>query len=128
MNEVERFISVAARGALETNIRSLDPKILRRLEDARRNVLARHQGHTVTGLTLEGRFGILGSESLLPFVRSTAAIAALVLGIIGSYCWTSYDDADQYAEIDSAILADDLPVDAYSDPGFHVWLDTSSQP
>lgn len=128
MNEVERFVSTAVRSALEADTRRLGPKVLHRLEDARRNVLARHHCHTSARLALVGRFGLLGLESLLPFVRSAVAIAALVLGMIGSHYWSTYEDADLYAEIDSAILADDLPVDAYSDQGFHAWLDSSSQP
>ena len=125
-SEKEHLIGIATRRVLEIDIRHLEPKVLGRLKEARFVALDR-QRQTVSGLVLAGNFGGLGVESLVSQVRTASAIAALILGMIGTYYWNTYEDADENAAIDSALLADDLPVDAYSDQGFHAWLNASSQ-
>ncbi len=125
MNEEELLVAATVRRALENNIRNIEPRILHDLSKARHYALAHH--HFKTRYALVNRMGLLGLDSLLPHARTAMAIAALMLGMVGSYYWNMFEDADEYADIDSAILADDMPVDAYSDQGFHAWLDHSSQ-
>ena len=125
MNEEELLVAATVRRALESNIRNIEPRILHGLSQARQHALSHHR--LKTGYVLVNRMGMLGLDSLLPHARTAMAIAALMLGMVGSYYWNMFEDADEYADIDSAILADDMPVDAYSDQGFHAWLDHSSQ-
>lgn len=103
----------------------MEPRVAARLQDIRQQAVAcRQKAVRVSGLRLtNGPFaaGLLWSNA-----RSVIAIAALMLGMSGTYYWNAYEDADDYAEIDSALLTDDLPVAAYTDQGFHAWLDRSS--
>jgi hypothetical protein len=59
-------------------------------------------------------------------VRTAFAVAALVIGATGTYYWNAYSQAQEYEEIDSALLADELPPSAYLDKGFHAWLERGS--
>jgi hypothetical protein len=54
------------------------------------------------------------------------AAMALVIGATGTYYWNAYEQAQEYEEIDSALLADELPPSAYLDRGFHAWLERAS--
>jgi hypothetical protein len=53
--------------------------------------------------------------SLLP-------LAALIAGLIAIQTFGADGLAHELAEIDEAILTDDLPPDAYTDPGFAQYL------
>ena len=52
-----------------------------------------------------------------------AAMLALLLGVSMAYVWNGYSQASENEEIDSALLADDLPPSAYLDKGFQAWLE-----
>jgi hypothetical protein len=62
------------------------------------------------GLNIWSRIG-----SFLPLI-------ALVAGLATIKNFTDDDRANQLAEVDSALLADDLPPSAYADPGFLQFL------
>jgi len=118
------------RQGLEQSALNLDSSIVTRLERARNQALEQ-QKTAVAELNLvlvnvlapiSGRI----SSSLLPNTRMLVAMAALTLGIVGTYYWNAFDQADENEEVDSALLADELPVDAYTDQGFEAWLEHSS--
>lgn len=113
------------RQALEYGITGLDSTIAGRLAEARTFALD-HQKAAVATLSLAG-IGIVVSDILLPRTRTLMAIVGLTLGIVGTYYWNSFAQADENEEVDSALLADELPVDAYTDQGFQAWLEHSSQ-
>ena len=48
---------------------------------------------------------------------------ALTVGAVGAYYWNTFDQAVEHAEIDSALLADEVPFNAYIDQGFMAWLE-----
>jgi hypothetical protein len=113
------------RLALEQGASNLDLTITTRLARARNNALA-HQKHAAAELSLAGIGASMGD--ILPHrARMLIAIAALTLGVVGTYYWNTFEQADENVEIDSALLADDLPIDAYTDHGFRAWLEHSSQ-
>ena len=60
-------------------------------------------------------------------VRMVLSILALLLGVVLTYYWNAFDEATANEEIDSALLADDLPPTAYLDKGFHAWLEKNSR-
>lgn len=111
------------RLALDRGCSDLDDRALARLHASRQLALARHRDSA--GLRFAGlrNFGL---EVIMPHVRAWAAVSALMLGMIGTYYWNAYQDADDLAEVDSALLSDDLPVAAYTDQGFRTWLEVSS--
>ena len=115
------------RQALESGAANLDSSIAARLAKAR-NIALNHQKVAVAGLSLAGIGPGMG-DFFLPLPRSPrmlVAIAALTLGIAGTYYLNAFEQADENADVDSALLADDLPIDAYTDHGFQAWLEHSS--
>ncbi len=111
--------------ALDQGTEKLDRRTRDRLRAARQHALNR-QKVAIAGLSLAG-LGHFASEVLLPQARTLAMLATLVLGVIGTYYWNNFQQAAENAEVDSALLADDLPINAYLDHGFRAWLEHSSQ-
>lgn len=101
----------------------MDRQLSDRLYAARRAALS-HQRQPVALLSLAG-IGHIASDFLLPNARALTMALALIVGAVGTYYWNDVDqDAD---DVDSALLADDLPINAYLDNGFQAWVDNSSQ-
>lgn len=113
------------RHILDHGAGRLDHNTSDKLLAARQKALL-HQKMPIAGLSLAGIGEIVGN-SLLPQARTFAALLALAGGVVGTYYWNSFQQASENAEIDSALLADDLPINAYLDRGFHTWLDHSTQ-
>jgi hypothetical protein len=57
----------------------------------------------------------VGARVLLP-------AAALIVAVAGIYNWQEKQRLAEIVEIDSQLLTDDLPIDAYLDRGFENWL------
>ena len=117
------------RQALEQGSLGLDQRIAAKLEDARRLALD-HQGISVKQVgfaTAHASVGGSFGHVILPNLRMLMALMALTLGTVGTYYWNGFEQADENEEVDSALLADDLPVDAYTDQGFQAWLEHSAQ-
>lgn len=123
MNEDTEF-GYKARQILNEGIETLDKKVTERLHEARQVALDR-QRLPVRGLRIAG----IGQDvefAVSPYVRSLIAVVALSVGAMGSYYWNAFEQAREYEEIDSALLADELPPSAYLDRGFHAWLEHAS--
>lgn len=58
-------------------------------------------------------------------LRVAAIAMALSLGLVGTYYWDKFEQANEFEEIDSALLSEELPPEIYSDTGFHSWLERS---
>ena len=125
-------VRLAARlaGALTVRAQSLPQDVSERLRFAREQALARAREQQRTAATSPavvgvsaGGVGALGgfapwwqrAASLLPLL-------VLVAGLVAIDQWSTYEQVLAAAEIDSQLLADDLPPDAYSDPGFAEFL------
>jgi hypothetical protein len=60
----------------------------------------------------------LGPRSLWDNVSWIAPLAVLVFGLIGITQWQQDSRINDIAELDIALLTDDVPPDAYADSGF----------
>lgn len=123
MNEDTEF-GYKARQILNHGVDNLDPGVAGRLHDARQIALD-CQKIPVAGL----RFAGIGRDlefSVLASARSLVAVMALIVGAMGTYYWNAFEQAQKYEEIDSALLADELPPSAYLDRGFQAWLERAS--
>jgi hypothetical protein len=98
------------------------PQIAERLAAARERALERQRPErapafawvdNVTGHL--GGWGGLALRVLLPLAMLIASGAAI-------YSWQQNQRANELEEIDTQLLADDLPIDAYLDRGFQNWL------
>lgn len=123
MNEDTEF-GYKTRQILNHGVDSLDGKIAGRLHEGRQMAL-NSQRVSLKGLRLAG----IGHSMELAFftsARSLLAVVALGVGVMGTYYWNAFQQAQEFEEIDSALLADELPPSAYLDRGFHVWLERAS--
>ncbi|WP_131111944.1 DUF3619 family protein [Sulfuricystis thermophila] len=123
MNQEELFARQVCR-VLDRGTLNLDHEIVERLRAARERAL-QHQRVLVHKTVLVGADGTAlmdGDEERHP-LRTWLAMLALLLGVSLAYVWNGYTAATENEEIDSALLADDLPPHAYLDKGFQAWLE-----
>ncbi|MHA6830777.1 DUF3619 family protein [Ralstonia pseudosolanacearum] len=135
----ERRFAYAVHTALNESAGQLPPDVRDRLAAARRTALAHKKAEapqTVRSpaLALPG----VGSMSLdmdgdaPPAARKALSLLrrlgllwpaiALVAGLAGIYQWQQQQRVDELAEVDTAMMLDDLPLAAYADQGFHQYL------
>ena len=116
MNERDFAERIASR--LDDGLNSLRPGTLYRLRLAREAALARldHE-KLVSGSAGSGPDRVLNRRVLIP-------LSALILGLSVLLFWQDQQAPRQldYSELDAQVLTDDLPVMAYLDTGFEVWL------
>jgi hypothetical protein len=100
----------------------LEPEIAERLAAARERALARQRPEPAPALAwadnVVGRVGGWGGLAL----RVLLPLAMLLAGAAAIYTWQQNQRADELEEIDTQLLSDDLPIDAYLDRGFQNWL------
>jgi hypothetical protein len=127
----DRFgLKVAARLSDATD--KLPYDISERLRAARVQALGRKKvaSRTAAGVNQSGGAATLtfGSDHLSWWDRVAAAIPLLILilGLVAINVVQNDRRANELAEIDSALLTDDLPPTAYADPGFIQFLKTRS--
>jgi hypothetical protein len=101
---------------------NLDDAIGRRLRAARERALERQRPEPAPVLAwadnVLGGFGGWSGVSL----RLVAPVVALAIAAAAIYTWQQNQRVAELVDIDSALLTDDLPIDAYLDRGFQNWL------
>jgi hypothetical protein len=136
---------VAARlvGALASSQAELPANTAERLRFARQVALERARqaraaaqpattaprlaGPLALGAAGRGAAGLGGLPfgAPVPWWQRAAALlplGVLVAGLVGIEHWATQEQIALAADIDAALLADDLPPEAYSDPGFAEFL------
>jgi hypothetical protein len=100
---------------LDEGLDSLTSGTLYRLRRARDAALSRaHLGESESRRAGSAR--LLDRRVLIPLV-------ALILGLSLVVVWQQQSSPQlDYAELDAQVLSDELPVTAYLDTGFEVWL------
>jgi uncharacterized protein DUF3619 len=118
---------VAAR--LSSGTAELPYGISERLRAARVQALARRKSASLSrasSIFASGRAATLtfGEEglSLWNRVASALPLVALVAGLVLIHAVQDERRASEVAEVDAALLTDDLPPSAYADPGFAQFL------
>jgi hypothetical protein len=102
----------------------LNAKQAERLHAARERALAARRPEPVGALAwADNVLGSFGGWSGLS-LRLVAPLAALTVSVAALYTWQQNRVIADFEEIDSMLLTDDLPIDAYLDRGFQNWLKT----
>lgn len=116
------------RQALNHGLADIPPAAARRLEAARHLALTR-QKQLAPQIALSGENApTIWSAPVAPYIKQLLAVLALLLGMWISLYWHSAQYVTELEEVDSALLADDLPPDAFLDNDFFEWLkDDSSE-
>lgn len=126
MNEEHQARRV--RQALDQGLKDIPPALSRRLEAARQLALSRQKQPVVelrpAGEARHADVSQFGAP--LAHARQILAVAALLLGMWLSFYWHSVQYVNELEEVDSALLADDLPPEAFMDEDFFEWLKSDS--
>jgi hypothetical protein len=100
---------------------ALDPGTRGRLRAAREQALERQRVEQVAlARWADNVFGFDGWRGVS--MRVLLPVAVLVLAVSGVYTWQEKRRVAELVDIDSQLLTDDLPVDAYLDRNFQAWL------
>lgn len=130
----ERRFTHDIRTALDASAEALPADITERLAAARRIALARKKAEVtvpVPQFAMPGPHVPMFDDEHSPLHRAGAwlrrlgliwTLVALAAGLMGIYHWQQQKRVEELADVDAAMLLDDLPPTAYADEGFHVFL------
>ncbi|MRX07575.1 DUF3619 family protein [Pseudoduganella sp. FT25W] len=133
MNTDDLNFAYKVRHALNERLDELPASTTDRLAQARKMALARKKAHVEVPLAVRvlktelasagggfmSQFNWLGRWGML------VPALALVVGMVGIYQYEQQERIADLAEIDAAVLSDELPLDAYLDHGFNAYLTQS---
>lgn len=123
----EHYFAYKIRQHLNRGLHELRPETIDRLAAARQGALVRQkQVASRSVLASVGGFAHHHFENLR--LKPLLAALALLIGVVFSAFWVADERVAELGALDSALLADELPISAFTDKGFDAWLKrTSSQ-
>ena len=130
MNTDDINLAYKIRHALDEQLDTLPASTTDRLAAARAAALARKKPEPVrrTGLAgMAARFGALLGGPATSRLAIAVPLLALVIGFGGVYQHEQQQQIAELAELDAAVLADELPLTAYLDPGFNAYLESQQR-
>ena len=125
MNTDDINFAYKVRHALNANLDELPPSTTDRLATARKLAISRKKAHApakIAQRSLAGSFGSFFSFSSLGRAGVAIPLLALVAGLAGVYQYEQERRIEEIAELDAAVLSDELPLTAYLDHGFNAYL------
>jgi hypothetical protein len=137
MNNVQELnFGYKVRHALNEQLDSLPASTTERLASARQAAMARKKKDASAPLriligqrSLVGYGGTMVSEpfSWLSRFGLILPLIVLVVGLIGIVSYEKQQRINETADLDAAMLTDDLPVVAYADHGFNAYLEKRAE-
>ena len=129
MNQQELNFAYKLRHALNESIEDLPTSVTEKLASSRKIAVSRKKKEApvaflVPSRLLAGHAGTFSNTHLSWLSRMGLAIPMIVLalGLTTIYQFEQERRINDTAEIDVAVLADDLPLSAYVDHGFNAYL------
>ena len=125
MNTEDINFAYKVRHALNAQLDELPASTTDRLSSARKLAVSRKKAHApvkVSQRVLAGNFGSFFSFSSLGRAGVVIPLLALVAGLSGIYQYEQEQRIAEIAELDAAVLSDELPLTAYLDHGFNAYL------
>lgn len=117
----EQHFAYKVRLLLNRGLHELQPETAARLAAARQSAMACHRqtaSHSV--LATAGSLFQYYFDHL--HIKQALAALVLLLGLVFSAVWMADQRVNELGAVDSALLADDLPIGAFTDKGFDTWL------
>ena len=125
MNTEDINFAYKVRHALNEKLDQLPSSTVDRLASARKLAISRKKAHApvkVSQRVLAGNIGAFFSFSSLGRAGVAIPLLALVAGLSGIYQYEQDQRIAEIAELDAAVLSDELPLTAYLDHGFNAYL------
>jgi hypothetical protein len=128
MTADDREIARKITTYLDASGQELKSGTLYRLQQARAAALSRlGEPQRVPAFALAGGHGTLaGARPFYAQVRFWIGVTLIAAAGFGWQQWQSYQAVLEAEEVDAQLLSSDLPIDAYLDRGFQVWLKTAA--
>ena len=135
MNTEDTNFAYSVRRALNEKLDDLPASTTDRLAAARQAALARKKADAparvrvaATAPALAGGSGFFANPFAW-FNRASVALPLLLAmgGLVGVYQYEQQQSIVELAEMDAAVLSDELPLSAYLDQGFGAYLETREQ-
>ena len=122
------------RHALNQSAEKIPAQTLDRLANARKIAMSRKKADTPSAaLAIKGvlagnaGFSFQGPGSWMGKLGMVLPLLALVVGLFGIYHYEEQRRIRDLADIDAAVLVDELPPDAYLDTGFTAYLNNAGE-
>ena len=131
MNTDDINLAYKLRHALNENLDALPASTTERLAAARALALSRKKADAPVSQDKAGRrffdldFHFSGAS--LGRLGVAIPLLALVVGLGGLYQYEQQQRIAELAELDAAVLADELPLTAYLDHGFNAYLESQQR-
>ena len=130
MNTDDINLAYKVRHALNENLDALPASTTDRLAAARALALSRKKPDAAPakpGKRPLFDLGALFTGPALARIAVAVPMLALVIGMGGVYQYEQQQRLAAMAEIDAAVLADELPLTAYLDQGFNAYLESQQR-
>jgi hypothetical protein len=130
MNTDDLNFAYKVRHALNARLDELPVSTTDRLANARKLAVSRKKAHAPAKLvrpSFAGSIGAFFSFSSLGRAGVAIPLLALVAGLAGVYQYEQERRIEEIAELDAAVLSDELPLTAYLDHGFNAYLAQRAQ-
>jgi hypothetical protein len=130
MNSDDINFAYKVRHALNAQLDELPVSTGARLAAARRTALSRKKADAPLRVARFATAGNLGSVLSLPWLTRVGVavpLLAMVIGLAGIYQYEQQERIAELAELDAAVLSDELPLTAYLDHGFNAYLTQRAQ-
>jgi hypothetical protein len=125
MNADDLNFAYKVRHALNEHLDHLPSSTAERLAAARKLAISRKKAHApvrVAQRQLAGNIGAFFATPLMNRMGVIVPLLALVIGLAGIYEHEEQERVAELAELDAAVLSDELPLTAYLDQGFNAYL------
>lgn len=110
---------------LDYGTTNLDSRLQYRLQTARQHALEAYAKPRHSFSLAWGGHGGKSGHAHSPF-RVWVPLVVMVLGLMFVTYWQTTQQVNDVSEIDARLLAQDLPIYAFTDNGFDTWLKGSS--
>jgi hypothetical protein len=132
MNTDDINLAYKIRHALNENLDALPVSTTDRLAAARAAAMARKKPDASRQDARAGKRPLFDIQALftgpaLARIAVAAPMLALVIGMGGVYQYEQQQRLAAMAEIDAAVLADELPLTAYLDHGFNAYVESQQR-